>query len=135
MSLTDEVATIRQHFSANVASAVDLQVLYDNDPRNAPVDETWMLVSLRDGESRQIEVGVVAANTHRTSGVMFVSIFTPVGVGDSVARLVVETVKSVFRNKVIGNTSFKAVSSSVGGLKGSWWQIVVTVPFEFDELA
>lgn len=136
MTMTTEVGAIRVYFDNEVGSGLDLQVRHDNDPRDPPTDESWMRVSINDGETKQIDTGGGAnANTHRSRSVMIVSIFSPPGIGDSISRLASELIKTKFRSQTVSNVVFGSPTMRVAGKSGPWWQVNVICPFEYDEIA
>lgn len=124
--------------------ALGLPVLYDNSPPfesdenpDAPPDpltDVWARVTVLAGETIIAETAGTV-NTFRTSGVVQVQIYGPLGVGDSAILTVADAVAVAMRVACTSDFTLRSPSMSPGRRDGDWWRIDVAAPFFSDESA
>lgn len=108
------------------------ETAYENVPIEEP-DTSWVRLTIKNGEGRQISAGDPGNNTHRYVGVIVIQIFTPAAEGTNAGRVLADHAADVFRNVAFGGVQTKVphVAGSQSGDK--WHQYNVTVPFWRDE--
>lgn len=114
-------------------------IKYDNSPFTAPVT-AWVSIETWDGLSKKASLGTVALR--RSTGTTFVNIYTPLNKGSKPARLLADTVQSIFRDKQVSGITFEEADVrrvgeqyfSINGVQSTtqWYQLVVAVPYFHD---
>lgn len=109
-----------------------------------PGTTSWVAIKVRESDSDKITLGT-APQLRRTIGNIIVDIFTPLGQGSAPARVLVDSVKVVFRDfRLSGLHCYEGISRVTGEVyytnSGSgepataqWYQATVIIPFKFDE--
>jgi hypothetical protein len=120
--------TIRAQFKALVADVLNIAVQYDNAELEAPDNESWIRLSILDGESTRSSY-----NTHRTTGIVDAAVFTPLGEGDQEALSVADRIVNTFLPSTVNGVQFRVPSVSSIGRSGRFWQVTVTCPFILNE--
>jgi hypothetical protein len=125
------VTNIITGYFKQVASANNLVVRYDDDPRDTPADDVWMEVSVNFGTSEQIAIGV---NQFRNPGIFEAKIKQPVGSGISKLLETADIVVGAFRTAIISNSvNFQTPRVVNVGRDGDNHQVNVICPFFVDE--
>jgi len=115
-------------------------VKYDNVPFTVP-SSAWVGLEVWDGASAKASLGVTALR--RTSGTVFVNIYTPLNAGSKPARDYADSVTAIFRDQRVSGITFEEpdvkrlgemVVSSTGTVNSTtqWYQMVVAIPFFYD---
>ena len=110
---------------------------YDNEPYTPAANTPWVRLAVRDGNSKQISLGVPSLDRH--AGIVFVQVFSPLGTGDSRARWLADKACGVFRKRDLdtttGSMTFGVPYTVAAETPGdNWFQINVLCPFTADEL-
>jgi len=115
-------------------------VKIDNVAFTAPTT-SWVALEVWDGASARASLGNPALR--RTTGTVFVTIFTPVGLGSNPARALADQVVAIFRDIRTAGITFEEpdvkrigeqVVSSTGSVNSTTqrYQMVVAIPFFYD---
>lgn len=94
---------------------------------------SWIRPAVRVGDARRAELGPVAIR--RTTGVVIVQIFVPIGAGDAIAASLAASVAAVFRDLEQDGMQFLEPQPRPVGPEpdGAWYQVNVEIPFRRDE--
>jgi hypothetical protein len=126
---------IRSRFNSQWAGAT--AVAYDNAAFKVPVTDTaWVRLTILDAESMQASMGA-SNNFYRHPGLIVVDIFTPTGVGDSVALGYVDSVVAIFRSWTDSGSGVRVYSPEVQqiGAEDKWYHTKVQFYFERDSIS
>jgi hypothetical protein len=124
--------TIRRRFATEVAEALSLVTIYDNDPASPPTDgSTWCRFYIVEGSSRRTVSGVAE---YRLVGLAVAQLYGPVGRGDGALQQMVDTIIAAFRGVSAGGLRYgDAHEQTVGQTPaGDYYQINVVCPFTAD---
>ena len=125
-----------------VAWGATTSVRYDNVPFTVPTT-SWVSIETMEGDSITGSLGGTI-KLRRTLGSVVIRIYTPIGDGSKPARTYADSVKLIFRDLQISGITFKEGSSKrVGEVYYSatgaasetaqWYQMLVVIPFHYDE--
>ena len=94
---------------------------------------SWIRPSVRVGDARRAELGPVAIR--RTTGVVIVQVFVPIGSGDAIAASLAASVAAIFRDLEQNGMQFLEPQPRPVGPEpdGAWYQVNVEIPFRRDE--
>lgn len=131
---------IENKFNTAWASATSIR--FDNVPFTPPA-ASWVSIEVLEGESGTGSLGG-AVKLRRTVGTVLIGIYTPVGEGSNAARTYADSVKLIFRDLQLSGITFKEGTAkrlgevyfaAAGVTSGTtqWYQMVVAVPFHYDE--
>lgn len=127
--------TILDFFGAGWTAASRTEgVEYPNMSFSPVANEAWARISILEFDTGNPALG----NRHkRTTGVVMVQVFVPVGSGSELKAALCDVVLGIFENKRTGSfVSFRRgkVSDVGTGSDGAWWQVNVSVPYRYDEV-
>jgi len=123
--------TIRSEFATEFTTH---DIAWENVTFTPPNGEPWVRLTIREGEASLPAFGG-GSNVYRHPGTVIVQVFTPDGTGDGQAREIADSVADIFRGKRLsGVRFFDAPYINTVGTDGAWFQINVTMPFEYDLL-
>jgi hypothetical protein len=131
----DQVLTLLN----DVADPNDVAVVWEGTAGNPPADgpqTAWARIGMRHFLRKQATLsGSVGSRIYTSSGIVIVSLFTPVGLGIEEA----DRLSVLFRNALEGETTsggvwFRNVRGVEMGLDQSWWRTDVIADFEYDEI-
>jgi hypothetical protein len=109
-----------------------------------PPTTSWVSVEVWDGKTDKASLGG-GTQLRRSVGTVLVNIFTPLNGGSRPARLLSDQVSGIFRDVVVSGITFyeadikrvgeKYFTNSGTGIPGTaqWYQMMVAVPFKYDE--
>ena len=108
----------------------------DGSPQGTKKDPAvWAACRIRHNASRQTTLRGTSGTRLDKYGILLVRIYTALGEGLDAADAVVRIVSDAFINVRSPNgVLFRAPSPDEVGADGPWFQINVTVPFEYDEI-
>lgn len=104
----------------------------------------WVHIEVWDGSSRKASLGT-GVQLRRSSGTIFITIYTELGEGSKPARELADAACEVFRDfQVSGLTCYEPEvkrlgevyhASSTSGAKATlqWYQMIVSVPFIYNQ--
>lgn len=128
---------IRGYFKDEVQDVVrDLVCIYDNTERDdpAPDADLWARVSVLPAASEVMELGSTVAHT---GGILLVSLFAKLGVGDKIALGAADTISAAFKQAAVTFEShqvdFRTPSVNPLGRDGGWWRVNVSVPWTTED--
>ncbi len=119
---------IRTQFKELVADVLGIQVQYDNVALEPPDNEAWVRLTILDGDSTRSSYG-----TYKTTGVVDISVFIPLGEGDQEAFSIADRIVNAFLPATVQGVQFRVPSASSIGRSGRFWQVSVTCPFQIIE--
>jgi len=115
-------------------------VKYDNVPFVIPA-VAWVGIEVWDGASTKASLGS-GAQLRRSTGTVFVNIYTPLNKGSKAARDLADFACAVFRDVQVSGITFEEPDVrrvgeqyfTVGGVQSTtqWYQLVVSVPYFCD---
>ncbi len=134
---------IRTHANATIEASVGgTPVVQDNFGKGKPTDNNtlWARVAIRTGSALVADFGSPTQQRHRSTGVLFISLFTPSEQGTKAAEDMVEDLLDAFRSTTLGAptnpVTFRSPTPRTIGLtEGGFFQHNVECPFWFDELS
>lgn len=105
-------------------------VSYDNSAFNIPQNTPWVRLTILNGESQNASVGT----SHlRHIGIISVQVFVPVDSGTRQARLLANSVSTIFDNQRFAGIQCRVSSIQRGGDQDGWHMTIVNTPFRRDE--
>lgn len=122
---------IRTKFKTDVATPLNLNVVYDNqetDKTQYP-ETMWVRMSIRYGEARQI---TLTPTSFRITGIISIQIFNVLGRGTKAIDEVVDAINASFRATTKAKVVYKTPSKESGGRQETWWMDTVVIPFTAD---
>ena len=133
MSYESERADIESLFSAQWGSTT--AICYGNVAFNPDSYAEWVRISLISGSSQEQTIGTPSQPFYRHQGLVVVSIFTPLGAGESRGRVLAQQVTDIFKSRHLNNIRFRSPYLTNIGPAGSYHQFNVNAPFVRDELS
>lgn len=132
MSFAGERQAIEKRLSDNWTTT---PIQFDNVAFSAPADNTYVSLTIINGDADQIELGETPV--HRHIGVITIQVFVPVENGTNTARSYADSLAAIFRN-----VQFSAGSSGTilcrspnivrVGVSNGLYQLNVAVPYQRD---
>jgi hypothetical protein len=116
--------------------ATDYPMLFEDLPAVLPKNGPWARTSVRhvDGEQATLSGGL-GLQKFKRSGFITVQIFSPSGDGLSLSDSLIKIVMDAFEGKATsGGVWFRNVRSTEVGPDGNFFQVNVTIDFEYTEL-
>lgn len=112
-------------------------IAYQNKAFTPEPKESWVRLTVLEGDSNQVEIGD-PAKYHRRSGIIMVNVFTARDIGDGAAREICDSVMALFRNKTAafdsGLVRFRSPSKRVvQSSNDAYFQMNVSIPYFTDE--
>jgi hypothetical protein len=142
MSFAEDANAIRACF-AGLWSLLrpTVPVAFDNsafDPARDAQDASgdpapWVRLTIVPGEGFQASLGT--PRIWRSTGIVMVQVFAPLGQGDGPANELADDAAAVFRGVSLGSVIFRAPSLTRIGSDGAWYQVNVATPFQSDMAA
>jgi hypothetical protein len=139
MSFTEDANAIRVCFAGLwPLLRPTVPVAYDNsafDPVSDALDAggnpaPWVRLTIVPGDGFQASLGT--PKIWRSTGIVVVQIFAPLGQGDGLANELADEVAVVFRGVSLGRVIFRAPSLTRIGPDGAWYQVNVATPYQSD---
>jgi hypothetical protein len=139
MSFADDANAIRSRFATEWPPLrPTVPVAYDNaafdpaaDARDADGDPApWVRLTIIPGDGFQASLGT--PRVWRSTGLVTVQVFVPLGQGDGLARELADDVAGLFRGVSLSGLIFRAPSLTRIGADGAWYQINVATPYQAD---
>ena len=148
MSAVDERTAIGTLFNAEWDSDTT-PIAWPNRNFTPPQNNSWVRLSILQGEPFQIEIGSANCNQHRSPGFVMISVFSPMNKGDAAALALAETAAQIFRSTkrvsagANGDIRFRTPEVKAIGIdskgsrdldEGTYYQVNVSVPFVRDDV-
>ena len=115
----------------------DVTILWDADEAPIPgAEDSWVRLSMRHQASPQSSLGrdAAAKRRYRTSGMVYVQLFTPLGDGqtksDAISKVIVDAMRA---GRDTSSVLLRNAVAKEIGVDGSWFQVNVQSEFEYDE--
>jgi hypothetical protein len=129
---------IENLFATGWAATTDIK--YDNAPFTVPA-VSWVSIECWDGVSSKASIGS-GAQLRRSTGTVFVNIYTPINKGSRAARDLADSVQDIFRDKQVSGITFEEPDVrrigeqyfSINGVQSTtqWYQMIVAIPYFHD---
>lgn len=138
MSNSAENIAIENLFKVGWGSTTGVK--YDNVPFTVPTT-AWVSIEVWNGQSQKASLGS-GAQLRRSTGTVFVNIYTPLNKGSKAARDYADLVIPIFRDKQVSGITFEEPDVrrvgeqyfSINGVQSTtqWYQLVVSIPYFHD---
>lgn len=126
---------LQVEFDAAVGRPQSLVMDWPNAPFTEPAaDAAWCRFTIAWGETAQQEFGT-ATRRFRHTGVLFVSLFMPLNVGERDSIGIAQAVENHYRATTIAGATFRTPTIQTGRRDGPRWLTVVQCPFYADQEA
>lgn len=110
------------------------RIAFDNEEFNAPSSGSWVRLVTRTGTRKQDTLGEQGNRRFRTGAKVFVQVYTDsntgVQTGDSISRQAAD----VFDGMSFNSLDFGASVTRELGPDGKWYQHLVEVDFDYDDI-
>lgn len=126
MTLNDIDTSIINRFAENY-NLSDVQ--HENVPFDLNREAEFVRLSVVKGDSKQVSMGGASGNYFRQQGIIYVQVYTPVGLGTSLANTIAESVSGVWRNQQFDNIVCGAPDINHIGEVDGWFQLNVSCDF------
>lgn len=135
LDLASAAAVLRSRFHEVATTLHSVTVQYDGEEQ-VEQDPTglWARFTVLHGDQRAVE-HVGASRLYRTVGLGSALIFVPLEAGEREALRLADQIADHFRSVSDRGVTFKTPLVSGTQRAGAWWQVVVTCPFQWDEIA
>lgn len=133
MNFEELFNSIRSHFSV-VATTLGLTVVYDNITVDPPDDDAWLRITILPDDSVKADIGS-GNDRFRTTGMVFVDIFTPLNIGDKRALEIADTVSDHFRARTVSGVRYRTPKLMNMNRLEDWHHKQVSIPFYADAFA
>ena len=134
--MTSTYNDIRQVVEARIATEMALApaypVSYENVPFTPPTNSTWIKTQIRFGANNYATLLGPTTGSNRQSGILVISVFSPVGVGTGESLVISERLKDLFDRKIISQIIFDAADGpafSQPGEPASFLQAELAITF------
>jgi len=110
---------------------------YQLDNQDKKLDEgtvSWARLAVRQMDSAQNTLGPVGARRFRRSAMAFIQIFVPSNKGTKEGDDLAQTARAVFEGASFSGLDFTDGVIRETGPDGKWFQYVVEVKFDYDEI-
>lgn len=126
----DAVTAIQEKLLAefSLASAT----IFENEAESSAT--SWARLSVRSAARAQDTLGAKTNRRFRSGASVLVQVYTPVNTGVKDATVLAKEVADIFEGESFSGLDFGAAQTRETGPTGKWHQIVVEVPFDFDEI-
>lgn len=143
MGIAAEHNEIRKRF--NTVWANRTPIAWPNVSFNSPNPQTpWVRFSVRNTDSMQVDIGS-PTKTFRNGGIIFIQIFGAPNEGTADLAKLADDAAAIFRNWCgvsvrCRAASIKDIGTGVANWLGTssgadgWYQMLVTIPFQRDEI-
>ena len=108
-SYNDIRSAIEARIATEMAESPSYQVSYENVPFTPPSNGTWIKVRVRFGANNYATLTGPSTGSNRQSGILLLSIFSPVGVGAGANFTVAERLKDLFDRKTVSQIIFDGI--------------------------
>lgn len=135
MNWADIPEEVRTRFKILVADPLGLDFAIDNDEAARTFDPKGehARIYIKTGDSDQRSFGEF--RRVRTVGVVIIVIRVPISSGDRRAKEIAVAIRNAAFNGVSSNgVTFRFPSLKEMGRQGSWYQVNLAVPFQYDEM-
>ena len=127
LETTYDVASIIRTRFATLFPTVG--VIYDNQPVEAPLEDTWIHVQVLPGTAQQVQL-----NTRRIQGRVNFGVFTPIERGDLDILVILDEIADQFRNVSISGVVFRTPSIVASRRDRGYWRMDLSCPYYFEEI-
>ncbi len=107
-SYNDIRAAIEARVATEMAESPAYQVSYENVPFTPPNNSSWVKVQIRFGANNYATVIGPSTGSNRQSGIVVISVFSPIGVGTGDNFTIAERLKDLFDRKTVSQIIFDA---------------------------
>jgi hypothetical protein len=127
----DAAKLIETRFKNGWGTTTEL-ALYDNQAGSPDRNvEQWARLTILEGDSALAGLGG-SEKLFRNPGVIIVSIFIKPHLGAKPALALADTAAAIFRDVIADNIIYRAPAIARVGDNSGWYQVNVTIPFQWD---
>lgn len=117
-----------------IAKHPTIRYAHGNARLDPKADEPWLRISILSGTSQQISFGAEDKGQHRHAGVISIEVFVPLGIGEALARTLLDDATEVFRSADFSGILCRAPSVAPPFTTSNYYKISTTIPFQRDEV-
>jgi len=107
-SYNDIRAAIEARVATEMAESPSYQVSFENVPFTPPNNSSWVKVQVRFGANNYATLIGPSSGSNRQTGVVVISVFSPIGVGTGANFTIAERLKDLFDRKTVIQIIFDA---------------------------
>ena len=107
-SYNDIRAAIEARVATEMAESPSYQVSFENVPFTPPNNSSWVKVQVRFGANNYATLIGPSSGSNRQTGVVVISVFSPIGVGTGANFTIAERLKDLFDRKTVSQIVFDA---------------------------
>jgi hypothetical protein len=107
-SYNDIRAAIEARVATEMAESPSYQVSFENVPFTPPNNSSWVKVQVRFGANNYATLIGPSSGSNRQTGVVVISVFSPIGVGTGANFTIAERLKDLFDRKTVSQIIFDA---------------------------
>lgn len=124
----DAESIIRQKFDTGWGTTTPIR--WDNTDADLypPDEKEWVRLSIQPGAAAQVAM----PNDFRHSGIIFVQVFVEKGIGEGRALDLADAAAAIFRGQSANGITYRAPSPSKAGPREGYYQINVSIPYQWD---
>lgn len=109
-------------------------IAFDNEEFNTPAAGSWVRLTVRTGPRLQDTLGKAGNRRFRTSASVFVQVYTEANTGVKIGDNLAEEARDIFEGISFSGLDFNAGDIRETPPDGRWYQHIVEIPFDFDEI-
>lgn len=133
MNWSSASVAIQGTFSTAWGSAT--AVAYPGVRYEPTVGTPFVRLAILQGESIQMNMAAAGRRTYRHNGMVIIQCFRPTHEGEKPALDLADAAAAVFRGTTLASgIIFRSPTVDVVGAEGGWFQVNVSIPFQFDTL-
>lgn len=125
---------VYQRFLDLFTGLADDKIAFDNDEFEEPNSEPWARLVVRMDTRLQETLGRVTNRRFRTTGTVFVQVYTVVNTGVKQGDTLAKEAADIFEAVSFSGLDFREANVRETGPDGKWYQHLVTAQFDYDEI-
>lgn len=121
-------------FAAQFTGVASDNIVFDNEDIKEPGDAPWVRLVVRHLGRAQNTLGKEGNRRFRAAALVFVQVYTLAGSGTSQSDALVKEASDIFEGTGFSGLSFGSAVPRETGPDGRWYQQLVEIPFDYDEI-
>lgn len=121
-------------FTGNFTGVAAGLIALDNEEFNEPDNGAWVRLVVRTGPRGQDTLGKAGNRKFRTTGTVFVQVYTETNTGVKSGDALAKEAADIFEGVSFSGLDFQAVQTRETGPDGKWYQHLVEAEFDYDEV-
>ncbi len=109
-------------------------IAFENEKFDEPTDVPWVRLTVRSASRKQETLGRPGNRKFRSAGLVLVQVYTRTDVGVKQGDDLAEQAKNVFEAVSFDGLDFEDGLARETGSAGRWYQHLVEVRFDFEEI-